>query len=217
MAAPLASSIPLATLAAILMFVAWNMGQWREFARLRSYRMPYRVTLLAVFLLTVVFDLTIAVEFGIAAACLTFIYRISSLSRAEKMNATSTPRLAGHEQQLQVWRLYGALFFGVTKVVENMEDHLPQRILVLDLKNVIYVDSTGSEALEHLARACLKHNVRLLACGLQHQPLDIARRTRLMALLEQGGNGVLPDLGSALDVALAALAEEEAAKAAEGE
>ena len=77
-AAPLASSIPLATLAAILMFVAWNMGEWREFTRLRSYRMPYRVTLLAVFLLTVIFDLTVAVEFGIVAACLTFIYRISS-------------------------------------------------------------------------------------------------------------------------------------------
>jgi SulP family sulfate permease len=53
-------------LAAILMFVAWNMGEWREFARLKShYRLPYRVTLLAVFFLTVVFDLTVAVEFGI--------------------------------------------------------------------------------------------------------------------------------------------------------
>ena len=92
-AAPLASSIPLATLAAILMFVAWNMGEWREFARLRSYRMPYRVTLLAVFLLTVVFDLTVAVEFGIAAACLTFIYRISSLSRAEQLDAATTPQI----------------------------------------------------------------------------------------------------------------------------
>jgi len=152
-AAPLASSIPLATLAAILMFVAWNMGEWREFVRLRSYRMPYRVTLLAVFLLTVVFDLTVAVEFGIAAACLTFIYRISSLSRAEQLDAATTPRLAGHEGQLQVWRLYGALFFGATKVLENMEDHLPARALVLDLKNVIYVDSTGAEALVHLARA----------------------------------------------------------------
>jgi SulP family sulfate permease len=80
-AAPLAVHVPLATLAAILMFVAWNMGEWREFVHLRQYRVPYRVTLLAVFGLTVVFDLTVAVEVGLIAACLTFIYRISSLTR----------------------------------------------------------------------------------------------------------------------------------------
>ena len=208
-AAPLASSIPLATLAAILMFVAWNMGEWREFARLRSYRMPYRVTLLAVFLLTVVFDLTVAVEFGIAAACLTFIYRISSLSRAEQLDAATTPRLAGHEGQLQVWRLYGALFFGATKVLENMEDHLPARALVLDLKNVIYVDSTGAEALVHLARACARRGVRLIVSGLIHQPLDIARRTGFAAQVQQQGEDCLqPDVGRALDEALAKLAQQ---------
>ena len=208
-AAPLASSIPLATLAAILMFVAWNMGEWREFARLRSYRMPYRVTLLAVFLLTVVFDLTVAVEFGIAAACLTFIYRISSLSRAEQLDAAATPRLAGHEGQLQVWRLYGALFFGATKVLENMEDHLPARALVLDLKNVIYVDSTGAEALVHLARTCARHGVRLIVSGLMHQPLDIARRTGFAAQVQQQGEDCLqPDVGRALDEALAKLAQQ---------
>lgn len=208
-AAPLASSIPLVTLAAILMFVAWNMGEWREFARLRSYRMPYRVTLLAVFLLTVVFDLTVAVEFGIAAACLTFIYRISSLSRAEQLDAAATPRLAGHEGQLQVWRLYGALFFGATKVLENMEDHLPARALVLDLKNVIYVDSTGAEALVHLARTCARRGVRLIVSGLMHQPLDIARRTGFAAQVQQQGEDCLqPDVGRALDEALAKLAQQ---------
>ena len=64
-AAPLAKDVPLACLSAILMFVAWNMGEWREFVHLRNYRMPYRVTLLAVFFLTVVFDLTVAVEVGL--------------------------------------------------------------------------------------------------------------------------------------------------------
>ncbi len=117
-AAPLAGSIPLATLAAILMHVAWNMGEWREFARLKHYRMTYRVTLVAVFLLTVIFDLTVAVEFGIFAACIIFIYRISSLSRAERLTASDHPALAGHDEQIQAWRLYGALFFGATKLVE---------------------------------------------------------------------------------------------------
>lgn len=101
-AAPLAGSIPLACLAAILMFVAWNMGEWREFTRLRTYRLPYRVILLAVFFLTVVFDLTVAVQFGIFAACITFIYRISSLSRSEQLTAAEYPALAGQEENCRL-------------------------------------------------------------------------------------------------------------------
>ncbi|HOM21070.1 MAG TPA: SulP family inorganic anion transporter, partial [Ottowia sp.] len=176
-AAPLASSIPLACLAAILMHVAWNMGEWREFARLKTYRMPYRVTLVAVFLLTVIFDLTVAVEFGILAACVVFIYRISSLSRGERLTAAEQPALAGHDNRLQAWRLYGALFFGATKLVEALEDDLPSTVLVLDLKNVIYVDSTGAEALDNLLQTCRRQGVRLIVSGLMAQPLDIARRT----------------------------------------
>ena len=70
-AAPLANSIPLAALSAILMFVAWNMGEWHAFVDLKQFRLPYRATLLSVFVLTVVVDLTVAVEVGLIAACLT--------------------------------------------------------------------------------------------------------------------------------------------------
>ncbi len=175
-AAPLASHVPLAALAAILMFVAWNMGEWREFVNLRQYRTPYRVTLLAVFFLTVVFDLTVAVEAGLIAACITFIYRISSLSRSEPITAADQPVLAGHEGRIEVHRLYGALFFGAVKLIEALEDHLPQQALVIDLKNVIYVDSSGADSLLNLERTCRKQGVRLIVCGLVHQPLDMARR-----------------------------------------
>ena len=203
-AAPLAASIPLATLAAILMFVAWNMGEWREFARLRSYRMPYRVTLVAVFLLTVIFDLTVAVEFGIFAACLTFIYRISSLSRAERLSEADYPTLGGLGDRVQAWRLYGALFFGATKLVEALEDHLPAQALVIDLKNVIYVDSTGAEALESLVAACRKHRVRLIVAGLVGQPHDIAARTGLLAAFTaQSPEDVQPNVHAAIAVAVA--------------
>ncbi|MGB3070000.1 MAG: SulP family inorganic anion transporter [Ottowia sp.] len=201
-AAPLASSIPLACLAAILMFVAWNMGEWREFTRLRTYRLPYRITLLAVFFLTVVFDLTVAVQFGIFAACLTFIYRISSLSRSEQLTAAEYPALAGHEAKLQAWRLYGALFFGATKLVEALEDHLPPQTLVLDLKNVIYVDSTGAEALENLVATCHKRGVRLIVSGLMNQPLDIARRTGLLGQLEAQAGDLQPDVAAAVEEAV---------------
>lgn len=194
-AAPLASHIPLAALAAILMFVAWNMGEWREFLHLRQYRMPYRITLLAVFFLTVVFDLTVAVEVGLVAACLTFIYRISSLSRSEAVTRLDHPQLGGHEHHVQAWRLYGALFFGAVKLVEAIEDKLDTPVLVLDLKNVIYVDSSGADALMNLIHTCRKRHVTLLVCGLMHQPLDIARRSGLLEHLE---GRLEPDLASGL-------------------
>ena len=182
-AAPLAGHIPLAALSAILMFVAWNMGEWREFVHLRQFRMPYRVTLLAVFLLTVIVDLTVAVEVGLMAACLTFIYRISNLTRSEVVTSDTHPILQGHTPGVKAYRLYGALFFGAVKLIEAMEDALPTQTLVLDLKNLIYVDSSGADALMALVRTCQKRGLRLILCGLAHQPLDLAQRSGLLDAL----------------------------------
>jgi SulP family sulfate permease len=200
LAAPLAQNIPLAAMAAILMFVAWNMGEWREFVHLRQYRMPYRATLLAVFFLTVVFDLTVAVEVGLVAACITFIYRISSLSRTEALTPADYPALANLQGQVAAHRLYGAVFFGAVKLIEDLQDHLPARTLLLDLKNVIYVDSSGADSLNDLARACSKSQVRLVVCGLMHQPLDIAKRCGFMGAV--GADHIYPDLASALQASV---------------
>jgi SulP family sulfate permease len=199
LAASLAGSVPLAALSAILMFVAWNMGEWREFVHLRLFRVPYRLTLLSVFLLTVVVDLTVAVEVGLIAACLTFIYRISSLSRSEVVPAQQHPVLQGDDLQVQAHRLYGALFFGAVKLVEAIEDNLPKQTLVLDLKNLIYVDSSGADALLALARSCRQKNVRLIVCGLAHQPLDIAQRSGLLGVLAD--HNLADDLTSGLNLA----------------
>ena len=195
-AAPLANHVPLATLAAILMFVAWNMGEWHAFTDLKQFRAPYRITLLAVFLLTVMVDLTVAVEFGLFAACITFIYRISSLSRVEELKHTDAPSLLNQQGQVRAYRFYGALFFGAVKMVEAIEDELPQKALVLDLKNLIYIDSSGADALVALAQICQKKHVKLMLCGLKHQPLDIAKRTGLLDLV---GQHVWPDWNSALE------------------
>jgi SulP family sulfate permease len=202
-AAPLAAHIPLASLAAILVFVAWNMGDWREFVHLRQYRMPYRATLMAVFLLTVVFDLTVAVEVGLIAACITFIYRISSLSRSETITEASQPVLAGTTGRVLVCRLYGALFFGAVKLVEALEDQLPGQVLVLDLKNVIYVDSSGADSLMNLTRTCRKRDVRLIVCGLDHQPLDMARRCGLTEAIPAAD--LCPDLAAGMAAAVGVL------------
>ena len=216
LAAPLAQNIPLAAMAAILLFVAWNMGEWRAFAHLRNYRLPYRATLLAVFFLTVVFDLTVAVEVGLLAACITFIYRISSLSHAERVTPEDCPALSqaprgmpdtntsatrSGTETIAAHRLYGALFFGAVKLIENLRDDLPGKVLVLDLKNLIYIDSSGADALADLLRSCRKNGVALVVCGLQRQPLDIARRTGFLDAL--GPNAICPDLAIGIHAALA--------------
>jgi SulP family sulfate permease len=186
-AAPLANDIPLAALAAILMFVAWNMGDWKAFANLSQFRLPYRATLLAVFILTVVVDLTVAVEVGIFAAGLTFIYRIANLTRLEEVSVLDQPGLLAHEDSIKAWRLYGALFFGAVQLLETIEAAMPPatplKTVVLDMKNVIYMDSSGAEALLDFAVLCGKKNVHLVVCGLIHQPRDIALRSGLLAML----------------------------------
>jgi SulP family sulfate permease len=198
-AAPLANHVPLAALAAILMFVAWNMGEWHAFTDLKQFRLPYRITLITVFLLTVMVDLTVAVEFGLFAAGVTFIYRISNLSRVEPLTAQDTAALQGQEGQIGAYRFYGALFFGAVKMVEAIEDQLPQKAVVLDFKNLIYVDSSGADALVSLAQVCKKRQVRLIICGLNHQPLDIAQRTGLKELV---GHDFQPDWASGVETAL---------------
>ena len=199
-AAPLAGDVPLAALSAILMFVAWNMGEWHEFVHLRQFRMTYRVTLLLVFLLTVIVDLTVAVEVGLIAACLTFIYRISSLTRAEHVLADSHPELTGQEAHVQAHRLYGALFFGAVKLVEAIEENLPSKAVVVDLKNLIYIDTSGADALMSLVRSCRKKKVRLIVCGLAHQPLEMAQRCGLLQALPD--TDLAPDLNQGLALAL---------------
>lgn len=198
-AAPLASSIPLAALSAILMFVAWNMGEWRAFAELRQFRLPYRATLLAVFLLTVVFDLTVAVEVGLFAAALTFIYRISSLTRAEPVTADLHPALSAHQGAVAGYRLYGALFFGAVKLVENLEVQLPSRALIVDIKNLIYIDSSGADALHDLFHTCQKKGIRLIFSGVDHQPRDMLERSGLLQRV--AAENQAPDLASAVRLA----------------
>ena len=117
-AAPLAASIPLAVLAAILLLVARNMGEWHEFARLKNFPVTYRTILLATFFLTVVFDLTVAVQVGLVLASLFFIYRISQITRIEPVVLAPEEALAG----VEAYRLFGSLFFGAVSKLEAVSD-----------------------------------------------------------------------------------------------
>jgi SulP family sulfate permease len=182
-AAPLAKNIPLASLAAILMFVAWNMGEWRKFFDLKQFRLAYRLTMLSVFALTVILDLTIAVEIGLLLAFVTFIYRISSLSRCEHADLKDFPILKNQVGKIDAYRIYGAIFFGAVQLLENIEKNLPSETLILDLKNVIYVDASGMDTIMELKYLCDAAGVKLIICGLDHQPRDVAERSGLLKSL----------------------------------
>ena len=181
--APLAKDIPLASLAAILMFVAWNMGEWRKFADLKQFRLPYRLTMLSVFFLTIILDLTVAIQVGLLLAFITFIYRISSLSRYESASAADFPELEQHRGNVAAFRIYGAIFFGAVKILERIENELPSKVLVLDLKNVIYIDVSGMDALLELEEVCKNRGIKLMVCGLAHQPYEMAVRGGLLERL----------------------------------
>lgn len=182
-AAPLAQYIPLSALSAILLFVAWNMGEWREFLRLKTFRLPYRLTLLSVFILTVTVDLTVAIQVGLLLACLIFIFRISSLSTDEPL--TSPP------PQYRAYKLTGALFFGAVKILEKLEKNPEKQGLILDLSGIIYIDSSGAEHLKNLIESYQEQHCPLLLCGLRPQPLDILKRCKIFELL--GENAIYQD------------------------
>ena len=198
-AAPLAKNIPLAGLAAILMYVAWNMGEWKKFIDLKQFRLPYRITILSVFLLTVMVDLTVAIEVGLLSAFITFIYRISSLSRCEIAEAKNFPLLENQQGQIDAYRIYGAIFFGAVKLLEQIEKNLPSKKLLLDLKNVIYVDTSGMDTISELAYLCKIHNVQLIICGLDHQPYGMAQRSGFLEKLPK--DCLYPDLISGIEAA----------------
>ena len=198
-AAPLAKGIPLASLAAILMYVAWNMGEWKKFIDLKQFRLPYRITILSVFLLTVVMDLTVAIEVGLLSAFITFIYRISSLSRCEIAETKNFPALENQQGRIDAYRIYGAIFFGAVKLLEKIEENLPSQTLLLDLKNVIYIDTSGMDTISELAHLCKVRNIRLVICGLDHQPYEMAQRSGFLDKLPQ--DCLYPDLISGIAAA----------------
>ena len=180
-AAPLALHIPLAVLAGILLHVAWNMGEWHEFARLKHFSNHYRLLLLGTFFLTVVFDLTVAVQVGLVLACALFVRRMSELFRAEPeaQAMTGIPSLA--------WRLHGVLFFGAASKVDPLVEAIeaaPLGVQVqLDASDLFALDTTGLEGLEQILKAVSERGGRLTLCGAQAQPASLMERSGFNARL----------------------------------
>ena len=194
-AAPLAGHVPLAALSAILLFVAWNMFEGHQFRRLRQFAPTYRTLMLTTFVLTVVFDLTVAVEVGLVLACLFFIWRMGQLFSA-------TPRPPSAEAPLPegvaVIALYGALFFGAVGKIEALPEQLPAgtRALVLDMQRLVSMDTTGLDALEQLWRTLQRRPVALVLANVNPQPLSLMRRSGFEALI--GAEHIVQSLDDAL-------------------
>ena len=184
LAAPLALHIPLAVLAGILLYVAWNMGEWHEFVRLRHFSNHYRLLMLGTFFLTVVFDLTVAVEVGLVLACALFVRRMSALFRADPV-----PQEPGPEGSVQrmAWRLHGALFFGaaskVDPLVQAIEAAEEGVAVQLDARDLFALDTTGLEGLEEILKAVGQRGGTLHIVSQQEQPRSLMERSGFSARL----------------------------------
>jgi len=181
-AAPLAKHIPLAVLAAILMVVAYNMGEWREIPDLLKLTKSDITVWLVTFALTVFADLTVAVQAGMILAALLYIRKVTSTTTVSRV----TPEYirSGRVHILQdkhipdyatVFRIHGPFLFGASdKVseVSNRIESLPP-VVLLRLRNMTAIDATGLQALADLADAIHRSGRALILCGAREQPVRL--------------------------------------------
>ncbi len=210
--APYAGDVPMATLAAILLYVAYNMGDWGAFPRLRRFSFNHRALMLTTFALTVIFDLTVAVQVGLVLASLFFIYRISDLTRVERIDLG--PEFARKDgPTVRAYRLFGSLFFGSVGKIDALQtpfDPLPG-VMILEMHQVINLDTSGLEALEELRDSLRSGKGRIVIVAANEQPLSLMRRSGFLDKL--GPDSVFETLEDALD-SIRQAAEEDQGKAA---
>ena len=178
-AAPLARFVPLATLAAVLFVVAYNMGEWKEIGVILRLSAADKAVWAATFFLTVFADLTVAVEVGIALAALLYIYRIAQTTTVEPVTSEYIEEGRLHilqdkqvPQYVTILRIHGPFLFGTTDKLEEATSDLNAfaPVVVLRLRNMTALDATGLYALEKLADRLKKSGRTLLLCGAREQP-----------------------------------------------
>jgi SulP family sulfate permease len=204
--APLARFVPMATLAAVLFVVAYNMGEWREIPDILRLDLTEISVWLITFALTVVADLTVAVEVGMALAALLYIYRVSQTTTVSLVTEDYIERGRKHSLQgktlppyVSILRIHGPFLFGTTdKLAEETADlsNLAP-IVVLRLRNMTAVDATGLHALEQLADRLKRSGRTLLLCGAMNQPREMLHRADFVDQI--GEHNILPDVNAALD------------------
>jgi SulP family sulfate permease len=205
-AAPLASYIPLATLAAVLFVVAYNMGEWNEIGAILQLDFAAISVWLITFALTVFADLTVAVGVGLTLAALLYIYRVSDTTSVSPVTDDYIRDGLPHVLQgriipphVTLLRIHGPFLFGTTeKLVEaaaNIEVFQP--VVILRLRNMTAIDATGIHAIESFAKRLRDSGRALILCGAMEQPSKLLQQSRFVEHL--GRENIMPNIQAALD------------------
>jgi SulP family sulfate permease len=213
-AAPLAKFIPLATLSAVLIVVAYNMGEWREFSLLGKYQRGDAAVFLTTFGLTVVFDLTVAVEIGMVLASFLFIRRVSEMTKVSLVDEATD--MEGDHHSLRgkevppgvlVFSVFGALMFGAAEKLESIlqNSRAEPDVLILRMQKVLAMDSTALNTLEHLYKKLDHRGIRLILSGPHTQPYVLMENSGFLNQL--GRENIAGDIDDALARAQEILAQ----------
>jgi SulP family sulfate permease len=209
-AAPLARFIPLPTLAAILLVVAYNMGEWREIGAILRSSWTDRLVWAATFALTVFADLTVAVEVGMVLASILYIRQVTETTSVEPVTAEYIHDGKPHVLQdkhippyVTILRIHGPFLFGATNKLEEATADLTRfgPVIVLRLRNMTALDGTGVHSLEAFARRVRAAGHSLVVCGARRQPARLVRHSELSHLI--GKENVVPHVDAALQRAQA--------------
>ena len=204
-AAPLARHIPLPMLAGILMIVSYDMGEWREIPEVVKLG-PAEATVWGItFALTVLADLTVAVEAGMILAALLYIRRVTTTTTVARVTPEYIEHGRAHSLQLHdvpkdvaIYRIHGPFLFGSTDKLLDIEREIPSlpKVVVLRLRNMTAIDATGLHALEHLADMLHESGRFLLLCGMRDQPARMMERAEFHEHI--GTDNLLPSVEAAI-------------------
>ena len=204
-AAPLARFIPMPVLAAILLVVAYNMGEWHEIPKLLRLTKTDISVWLVTFALTVFADLTLAVEVGMILAALLFIRRVSQTTTVSRVTPAYVEAGRAHILQdkvipasVAVFRIHGPFLFGMTEKIAEITDtvdSLPP-IVIVRLRNMTAIDATGIRALEDVADALAQSGRTLILCGARQQPAALMEAAEFHQHV--GAENICADIASAL-------------------
>jgi SulP family sulfate permease len=219
-AAPLAKLVPLASLAAVLMLVAWDMSEAHRFAQMFRGPRSDVLVLLVTFLLTVLVNLNVAIQAGFMLAALLFMKRMIEVGDVSPMvwfdHDEPGPQALARRMALpevEVYEIAGPFFFGVADRIKGLLDGLQRQpmVLVLRMRHVPAMDATGLQALRVLHGRCERNSTQLVLSGLRDQPHRAIRGAGLDELI--GGQNICPDFHAALQRAEELLACREPAGA----
>ena len=201
---PFAGMIPMPTIAAILFVVAYNMCQWRTFVHLiRTAPKSDIIVLLTTFILTVVFDLVVAIEIGMVLACLLFIKRMSEETHVDSWTYVDddTPdvdeRLRRLPLQIRVYEITGPLFFGAADAIEHIVVKDFTTCLILRMRSVPALDSTALNALQNLTKVCESKGITLVFSHVNEQPMKVMVKSGFVDLV--GKENFCSNIRAALD------------------